>query len=166
MVQTLEDTGVLPAKPLWMLYNPALTASMCLTAAQWGRALLWGGTLLISDVSEDQALKWFWALQDQSQRPSDTAGAFSKAHAHCHGSCRNKAFLLVPWPRLNTNWSLPCAMGKWSQSQLEENAAGNWLQLTFPGQHFANFAPPHPESAQPLTAADWCPGCPVPNPAK
>lgn len=33
----------------------------------------------------------FWALQAQHQLPTDTAGALSKAHAHGHSPCRNKA---------------------------------------------------------------------------
>lgn len=130
---------------------------MCLTAAPWDRALLWG-TLLISDVSEEQALKHcaFWALQDQSQLPSDTAGACSKAYAHCHGFCKNEALLLVPWPGLNTNWSLRCALGKWSQSQLEENAAGHLAAADVLWPALCKLCSPSPrEGAQPLAATRW-----------
>lgn len=128
-----------------MLHNPSLTASMCLTAAQWHRALPWGGTPLISDISQDRLWNGcaFWALQDQSQLPSDTAGAPSKAHAHGHSPCRDEAS--------------PCAV-TWIKHELVTVLWGNagspnsrktlqdiWLLLTLSAQHSAPSAPPHPE---------------------
>lgn len=118
---------------------------MCLTAAKRDRALLPRRTFCLSLMSPRTRL-WnacvLWALQDQSQLSSSTACALTEAYAYCHGFCKNQAFLLMPWPGLNMNWSLHCAAEKLSQSQHDENTAGHLAPADVVShQNFANSKP-------------------------
>lgn len=130
-----------------------------LTAAKWDRALLPGRTFYLSLMSLRTRL-WntcvIWALHNQSQPSSSTACALTKACTRCHSFCKNKASILLPWPGLNTNQSLHCAVEKWSQSQHKENAAGCLATADVPSPALGKLQS-HQfwEDGQHLTAACW-----------
>lgn len=130
---------------------------MCLTAAAWDRALLWGGTLLISDVSEDQALKGQCLLSTARAKPA----------AIWHSCCLQ--WSRCPLARLLQGWGFSWALTRIKQELVTALCSGemesvpthrkrcrtfgcSWHSLTSTLQ---TLLPSPWEGAQPLAAAPW-----------